>query len=653
MREIPVIENLALDKPQTFGNVAALVSEDRRRMFATDLIELVRIDETSMSGFTRDAERFLDRMTREAAEETRTQESRGTGEEAPPSTEMTLTACVQFVARAVDALLGEPDLIKASEDDPAAADLAKWISSQFRTTDRNWVPDTDPLIAHMGATGLAWRKRDFDDIDKAFHSTWIPSCGRNRVIINAKVRSASRAPRITHEFQKYPYEIQRAIERKHWIDYDPRFDDASDPQAEKNFFEMDAWVDLDGDGIEEPWTFTISADDTPDIVRIRPRWSGKTLVDTKDELTFKQIIRFYPYMMLPDPNGGFFPLGFGKLLERVESSADTILGNIVDTTKTESQNGGIYAGGGPGGIGMPKQIEVANDRINVLNTDGAPLGDRLQMLQTKTVSQGSVAVLEKIMALGDRLAGTLNLLENAPSSMTATMAKGIIDTGSKLSSATHRRACTAITEEAKEFAAMADAYGALPDNLQASSANGIAVTADPALATEMQRAAQGSMYFEMAKEPIVFNAQECALRFAQTMRFPNPEKLVAQPQPPQLTPDEKAKTIIGLMKHRNDSIKANADVAVKMSQSLLNLAQAGGALQDMRMVQLQMAQLEQIVQQMAQDSNSASNFLDGLSQQPDGSGASQLGAPPQGPNDSGVSGGDGSNSAGSGQGSGV
>ena len=131
------------------------------------------------------------------------------------------------------ALLGEPDLAKASE--PGGEGLAAWVSSQLRTKDPNWTLDTDPLVVHMSVTGLAWRKRSFNREDRVFHS-YFRAC--TDVIINANVRAVERAPRITDQFERYPYEIERSIERGHWVDYDPQFDE-NDPQAPKRFYETD------------------------------------------------------------------------------------------------------------------------------------------------------------------------------------------------------------------------------------------------------------------------------------------------------------------------------------------------------------------------------------------------------------------------------
>ncbi len=163
MRDLPILK-LDLTKPEAFGNVAEKLTADERRTLATDIIELIRVDENSMSDWLGKAKGYLDKIDNDENDNPNDREQEGADEEPPPKTEMTLSAVIQFSARATDALLGEPDLARASEPGGDGEALAAWVSSQLRTKDPNWTLDTDPLVVHMSVTGLAWRKRDFDDI---------------------------------------------------------------------------------------------------------------------------------------------------------------------------------------------------------------------------------------------------------------------------------------------------------------------------------------------------------------------------------------------------------------------------------------------------------------------------------------------------------
>jgi hypothetical protein len=384
------------------------------------------------------------------------------------------------------------------------------------------------------------------------------------------------------------------------------------------------WLDLDGDEMDEPWTVVLSRDDIPEAVKIIPRWSKKTVINTKNELYFNPIRRFYPYRFLPDPKGGFFPMGFGKLLSRVEGAADRLLASITDTAESEAQNGGILAGGG---FGLPDTIELKGNRVTTVPTDGAPLANRFSAFPTKSVSPGSVQVLEKLMTLGDRLAGTLNLLENAPASMTATLAKGLIDTGTQVQSAVHRRLVASMTQEFRMFVQMADAYDMLPNGIPATTAGDIVVTADPQLATEMHRSALANVYMELLKDPMT-DWKESRMRLYRTLRLPEPEKLLGQPPAaPQATPYEKIQGAALLMKQRSDHIKTIGGVAVQLTTALKNMVDASGGMVNNQTALLQMAQLEHAVQQLMQEAQGAGAIADGMAQQPSNSQSSALPSP--------------------------
>jgi len=639
-----------LQAPETIGNLAAKMTASDRRVLADHLCDLIAIDEQSMGPWLANARRYLQQIKNTASRSKQgNQEQRGSEEsdQSSPGTGLTLSAIVQFAARATDALLGEPQLFKASKSGGEA--LAEWTSDQFLTDDPVWTLETDQLVIHMAATGLAWRKRKYESEDKKIYSKFLPC---THVIVNSGMRTVERTPRMTEEFERYPYEIDRSIERGHWVDYQPRYDE-QDPQASMKFYETDCWLDFDNDGINEPWTVTIALDDMKEVVKIEPRWSSKTVVDNKEELFFKPVPRYFPYVFLPDPDGGFLPMGFGWLLENPENTANDLLASIIDTAKSEAENGGVMVGGG---VGVPDSVEIKTDRVNVLPGD-RPLNDTYQSFPVKSVSSGSVAVLEKVITLGDRIAGTLNLLENAPASMSATLAKGIIDNGSQVQSAVHRRMVQQLTGEGKAHVRMADMYDLLPQAILAGDTGTIAVTADPQLATEMHRSALAGIYFQMldqAEKGVPWQLPEIQLRLCQVLRLPNPEKLIGQAKPQEATPAERLKGAIDMHKASTARIQTIGKVAVDLTSALKNIVEAQGGMQGNQMALLQMAQLEETVKQLMTESQNAGSGFAGLDQPPgNAGGAPGLPGPQQGGGGPLPVGGGGGDGAGAGAGGGL
>jgi hypothetical protein len=599
---------LNLKAPEDIGNLAEKLSESDCHQIADHVIELVKIDDRSMAEWLGKANGYLDDVDKDANQTMPgAGEQTGSGEDTQTaSTSLILSSVIQATARIVGAVLSEPDLVKASE--PGGEPLASWINSQLRTVDPDWVTDTDPLILHMCVTGLGWRKRWFDEHEGQFRSSFL---NVNEVIINSNAKTLDRVPRITHKIEKYPYEIKRSIDMKHWIDYEPNFDDI-DPQELQPFYETDMWLDLDGDDYDEPYTITVNLEDVPCAVKVLPRWTRKTIIDTKDMLVFRPVRRYYAYKMMPDPKGAFFPRGFGWLLSKTEHSADRLLSSIDDTAKLSSENGGIAA---TGGIGLPDKIELKGNRLTSINTDGRPINDVVSFFPTKQVTPGMFQSLDKLMTLGDRLAGTLNLLENAPASMTATLAKGIIDNGAQQHSAVHRRIIGSMTEEVRAFADMAYATDNLPDNIDGKAP--VEITADPNMATEMHRGVVAQTYHDMLQLPMVFNPHAVALRYAETMRFPNPKDLIAPPPPePTPLPAEKMEMSLNMEKEKTNRIKANAQSAMQLSQAVKALAEAAQTSTNIDLMRAQLAQLEKTMEALASDASSVGSSGQGMAGQP-------------------------------------
>jgi hypothetical protein len=205
--------------------------------------------------------------------------------------------------------------------------------------------------------------------------------------------------------------------------------------------------------------------------------------------------------------------------------------------------------------------------------------------------------------------------------MTATLAKGIIDNGAQQHSAVHRRIIGAITEEVRAFVRMADGMDHLPKGLDGKAT--VELTADPNMATELHRGATAQSYHDMLQLPMVFNPHEVGLRFCQTMRLPNPEKLIAPPPPkPEATPAEKLEGMLAVEKEKTNRIKANAQSALSLSQAVLALAQAAESPGNVDLMRMQLMQLEKTMEQITNDTNGASSV---------GGGSEGVAGPPTNP----------------------
>jgi hypothetical protein len=126
------------------------------------------------------------------------------------------TAAIQFNARAYPAIVADNQVVRAQVlgADPqgqrkAIADrVSAHMSWQFLTEMEEWEPELDKLLTNLPIAGCAFKKTYFS-----------PEQGRNRsdfvcakdLVVNMDAPSLATAPRITHVFRLYPYEIERPV----------------------------------------------------------------------------------------------------------------------------------------------------------------------------------------------------------------------------------------------------------------------------------------------------------------------------------------------------------------------------------------------------------------------------------------------------------
>jgi hypothetical protein len=187
-----------------------------------------------------------------------------------------------------------------------------------------------------------------------------------------------------------------------------------------------------------------------------------------------------------------------------------------------------------------------------------------------------------------------------------------------------------MTDEIRAFVVMADAYDQLPSGSSAAGAGGIAVTADPQLATEMHRSALAGVYMELMKDPLV-NPMEVRKRLFQVLRLPNPELLIGQPPQPQATPKEQADIAVKMHELQTKRTETAARIILMLSQARESLVKAASGTVDIRMSLLQMAQLENTVQEMLMGGDGgAQSGPNGMAGAPGNPGASPALPPPGG-----------------------
>ncbi len=255
-------------------------------------------------------------------------------------------------------------------------------------------------------------------------------------------------------------------------------------QAEENsnrFLVQQTWYDLDGDGIEEPYTVTIH-ENSSQVVRITARFDMESIVvqrnqrisnlkkmiiaDVQDkaqrqesmpkepDLSGMEIIRVDPmvnitkYEFIPSPDGTFLGLGYSHLLGAITQGINSSTNQLTDSGTLRNVGGGFMA------RNVRKKMGPLRMRIGEwISTELSPenLARGFFPNPQPEPSQTLFALNEKLEAQGQNFAGAIDTggiiqPNTAPTTALAIVQENLIPTSALMSSM--------LDSQAKEFQVM-------------------------------------------------------------------------------------------------------------------------------------------------------------------------------------------------------
>lgn len=568
-----VFERLA--EYEQADNIAALLSDDELKTIGYDVDREYDIDKRSRSDWEDSAKKATD-----VALQVRQPKNYPFSGAANIKYPLVTVAALQFGARAYPAIvdgtrivkgqvLGRDDGIPQTDElgeprlDPmnneplwitppgvkkAKADrVSQHMSYQLLCEMEEWEEDTDVLLHHLPIVGCAFRKVWRSAELRRNKAEMVPAI---HLVVNNKVRSLDEAPRVTHELFLYPQDIEERMRSGTFIEVDlPAPSDAtgqgSDDDAPHMFLEQHRYLDLDDDGYREPYIVTVHKDSCQ-VVRIVANYRLENVVEDG-----KRIIRipkeqyFVKYSFLPDPKGGFYDIGFGKLLESLSETIDTTINQMLDAGHLQNAGGGFV---GSGVRLKKKEIKVAPGRFEQVEASG----DLRQQIYSHEHPGPSpvlfqllgmmVEAARDITAVKDILTG-----ESTESPQTATTTLALIEQGLKVFTAIYKRVYRALKHEFKLLARLnaqhldQEEYFTFLDQQQVVaredydlSSMDIVPVADPKMVTDMQRSARANLVLQVAGHPVLgvtLQPHEATKYVFDTAGMAEEaEKLIAKPQ---------------------------------------------------------------------------------------------------------------------------
>lgn len=508
------------------------------------------------------------------------------------------TAALQFNARAYPAIVQGNRVAKCVTwgEDPDGSKAAKaervseHLSYQMLVEMPEWEQDTDTLLLQLPILGCMFRK--------VYHD---PSLGRKctrlvppqKLVMNYYARSLEDVPRKTEEMELYPYEIERRIRDGRFIDFEysssdsgkdddaSRADDSSEPHL---FLEQHLMLDLDGDGMDEPYIATIHHKKKK-LVRLVANFSGDSVL-LRETAEGPQVVSieadqyFVKYIFLPSPDGGAYGWGFGALLKDITESVNSSLNQILDAGHLSNVQGGLISAG----LGIrEKDIRLEMGEWRVVRT-GLPLNQSVYPIKYDGPSPVLFQLLGFLVEAGRDISAIKDVLTGeVRQNMTASATLALIEQGMQVFTAIFKRVHRALKAELglhakcnREYLTP-EQYNRLFDGQQpfdpardySEADMDILPVSDPNVSSRMQELAKAEFILQWAERSPVANHAAASLRVLEAAQIEDVEELI---QPP-AEPDPEVEMLHRLAAQLELQDK-EADIFKKYADAIENMSQA-------------------------------------------------------------------------------
>jgi hypothetical protein len=468
-----------------------------------------------------------------------------------------LEAGLDFNSRAAPELAWASEIVHAkvygenSEEKEKRADRVKdYSNAQLTELMPSWKPSQDKALMILPIVGTCYKNTHYDYEGQEVRSDLLLA---DEVIFNHDYNTFEESP---DKFVPCTYTRNQVLG---FIRGDQEWDLAEeDLEADKedfDFIKAYTWIDLDGDGLKEPYEAVIYRA-TEKVVCLYPCYDEDTVfMNDKDEvIKVKAIEYFTQYRFIPDPEGGPMGLGWGILLGPMFESIDTTVRQLIDsgTLSLTSANSGLISrqmATGRGNAVKSGPVEIIMGQLTPIDSHGSG-SLRDQIVQFPFA--GPNATLFQLM---ESLVGAARSMTNAATNVEAQAGEAAalylarLQQGLKIPNSIIMRVYDCAKKELQKISLLNhkhfdnDKYNKILDlNYQASMEKDfdpkdfdIRMVSDPSQGSDVERIQRAQVIYEMAKDPNqpgqALNYRESVLGVLDAMKTTNIEKLLPEPDP--------------------------------------------------------------------------------------------------------------------------
>jgi len=500
------------------------------------------------------------------------------------------TAAMQFAARAYPTLVpsngklvkcrvvgSDPDGQKSARAQRVSTHMSYQIMDQMS----DWEEDMDKLLIALPIAGTCFKKTYWDAHKQQNCSKLVLP---KSLVVNYDCRNIEDAERITEVIHLTKRSVKERQNQGVFLDVD-----LGDPQGDPDnkitsvnqafqragdddettpyvFLEQHTYLDLDDDGYPEPYIVTVE-EASKKVLRIVARFNEEGIIinESRKVISINAIQYYTKYGFIPNPDGGFYDIGFGRLLGPLNNSANTIINQLVDAGSLSNLQAGF--------IGKGLRIKMGESRFQpgewkAVNAVGDDLKKQIFPLPVREPSQVLFNLLDLLLKSGKELASVAEIFvgkmpgQNTPA--TTTMAS--IEQGMKVFTAVYKRVYRALQSEFRKIYKLNREYmnpeeyiSVLDEPVQQEDYKGpeddIIPGADPTAVSSQEKQAKVQALMQILQLGTL-DPMAVTQLYLEAHEIPEPQKYMKQPSPP--PPDPKAEAL--KMKAQIDAQKAQRDM---------------------------------------------------------------------------------------------
>jgi chaperonin GroES len=417
----------------------------------------------------------------------------------------------------------------------------------------DWEADTDTLLIQLPVVGCVFRKVWYDPDSRQQKMAMVPAL---RIVVPQGARSCDTTPRLTEEIPDvYPHEINERMRSGYYRDI--LLTEEADEDNARLLLEQHRMIDLDDDGLEEPYIVTVDKA-TARVLRIEANFGPDSVTLGSDGRVLKiRRGKFYvKYDFFPHPKGKFYGLGLGHLLSQLGDVIDTAINQLMDAGSAQTAGGGFIASGvrlQARGGGSTVRFEPGE--YKTVDVPGSVLRDAIVERTLPQVSPVTFQVLDLIMGAARDIAGVKDVITGEASNngqVGTTLA--LIEQGLQVYNAVYKRVFRAGKEEftllfenlgkhggeeaARDYIEVLDDPAAnFEEDFNAKDFD-IRPVSDPSSVTRMQKMARGQFLLGTIEAAVAAggNGQEIMRRVYEAADVDDIDKIFPPPQPQQPDP---------------------------------------------------------------------------------------------------------------------